>query len=627
MSQLVCQERNECLDVTVFDDASAEMIDKRTGQIWRMGAVALQEIGPVENDLCWNRGQRLIGEQYAGRFRGEALGEGRVRFVVVDEQGERQGALVCRYLLTGAWLSVEVEGIEESLASLCFPPPVRSASLVLPVGMGQWLREPLGRFERRVYRFAGHGLNMRWLGGLAQDERHGWIAILHKGHADAGVMHAGGSATPLWLRSMGSWQGPRVVRYGFTDNGYVGLARLFRGWADAHGLRVPLAAKLQSRPHLAEVLGGRKLSFMYAKPFHPRTYEDQWLEPPPQEQGRSDGPVVLTSFAQGREIIDDARSQGWHKGIAQMLGWIRGGFDDCYPDSWPPEPALGSLGELDALWGRRDCLVGIADNYADIYAQSPSFPAGIIRRPDGSRLRGGIWGGGQCYLLDYGQSIEAARRNAAHYVEHGLRAIYCDTATAVQLYENYDPAHRMTRQDDEDRRVALLRMFRDQGMVIGSEAGCDFGVPVIDWSPSPARHAPGVSVPLWPLVFHDCHIAFSDAISQDVYADTPLTDGEMADWRRRLVPLMLYGYHVGHSRITGRNWPRIRRQVADAAELVDPWIGRIAADAMVDHRFLTPDRLVERTEWSGGAAMVANFAGEVREVDGVTVPSGQSVIL
>ena len=543
------------------------------------------------------------------------------------ERGEEHGAFVVRYRLDADWLEVAIEEIDDALPSLCFPTPIQSTSLMLPRGPGQWLRQPLPKFARKIHRFAGHGLRMRWVGGMLDEAgRQGWIAIFHRGHADAGVMHAGQSLAPVWLRSLSQWCGERVVRYRLTGDGYVGMAKTFRGWAKENGLFVSLAEKAESRPHLRHLIGGQKLSILLAFPFRQATYDNQWLPAPKWGAGRSDGPVVFTTFRQAREILTDAQRAGWRKGLAQLPGWSRGGWDDQFPDSWPPEPLLGTVAEFEELVRTPDPFVaGLLDNYADIYPQSPSFPRGIIRRADGSLMRGGIWSGGQCYLLDHDQVLPKAKANCARYVAHGVRGIYCDTTTAVQLYENWDPARRMTRAQDEERRVALLRHFRDQGMIIGSEVGCDFGVPVMDWSPSPRAHVPGESVPLWALVFHDAHVGFSTALGCDPHVNELLAEADWAQFRQGLLALLVNGLHLGLVRITAANWLRLRPMLTASPEF-NAWTTRTGDVEMVHHEFLDAVRQVERVTFANGAAVVVNFADQERAVGTRTVPAGGFVV-
>jgi len=178
----------------------------------------------------------------------------------------------------------------------------------------------------------------------------------------------------------------------------------------------------------------------------------------------------------------------------------------------------------------------------------------------------------------------------------------------------------MTRAQDEERRVALLRQFRDQGMVIGSEVGCDFGIPVVDWSPAPRFHVPGESVPLWALVFHDAHVGFSAALGTDPEETAPLTAADWVKFRHGLLALVVNGLHLGHVRITAANWPRVRPMLA-AVPAFDAWMARTGDVEMISHEFLDADRQVERVTFANGAAAIVNFAAEPRVVAGQTIPA------
>ncbi len=624
--QIVSME-NGAGALMVREDGSAVWVAREDGTRFAFGRVGLQEDGPIENGLCWHRIDRLIGEQYACRFHGQAVGPDRVRWQVLDEDGVARGAFSAHYALNPEGLDVILDEVDESLPSLCFPTPVASASLVLPCGTGEWLREPLPNFCRRIHRFYGHDLRMRWFGGIVDEATgRGWVAIMHRGHADAGVMHAGCATAPVWLKSLGQWRGQRIVRYVFTRDGYVGMAAAFRQWAMDNGLFVSLADKTETRPHLANLIGGRKISILLSKPHYRATYENQWQPVPDWAASEPDGPYVATTFNQAREILEDAHKAGWYRGLAQLPGWSHGGWDDQFPDAWPPEPALGSVADFEALVRMPDPVVpGLLDNYADIYRQSPSYPHGILLRADGTRLRGGIWSGGQCQLLDYGQVMNKMKQNVAHYLAHGVRAVYLDTNNAVQLYENHDPDHRMTRAEDEAHRTAMLGYLAHQGLITGSEVGCDFGVPVVDWAPNPSRHTTGVSVPLWALVFHDAHLGFSAALGLDPHDARPPQPDDMSRFQRGMLALLVNGLHLTHIRVTAVNWSRIRPMVGACSEF-DAWMQRIGGEAMVDHAFLDDDRTVERSTYASGAHVTVNFGernwqGE----DGVLAPGAYTL--
>jgi hypothetical protein len=100
------------------------------------------------------------------------------------------------------------------LPSLVFPPPLEASSLVLPQGVGKWIRKPLeGRF---IYRLYG-GLNMRWFGGLQADEDKGYLAVWTQGHQNAGVLATGFLGDVDVAQIAGQVGNTDVVSYRFTS--------------------------------------------------------------------------------------------------------------------------------------------------------------------------------------------------------------------------------------------------------------------------------------------------------------------------------------------------------------------------------------------------------------------------
>ena len=71
------------------------------------------------------------------------------------------------------------------------------------------------------------------------------------------------------------------------------------------------------------------------------------------------------------------------------------------------------------------------------------------------------------------------------------------------LYESYEKGNTATRTQDRQSKEELLQFYKQQGQVLGSEEGVDFGVPFVDWLENRHERRCGETVPLWPLVFHD----------------------------------------------------------------------------------------------------------------------------
>lgn len=613
MSAVLWHDENEHLAVTIYDDAAAEIYDKATATRWRMGRVALQEDGPIEVGHVWLRTGRSICEQYPGRFRGELRGD-RLAWTLLDREREPVGQFVCTARLDGPWLELCISEIDETLPSLIFPPPIESESLVLPTNVGRWIRQPLP--DRQFWAYPAH-LNMRWFGGLRGD--HGWLALLDEGVADAGVLATGLSLSPGWLKSLGRWQESRTVRYRCTTGGYVGLARAFRAEVLRTGGHRSLADKLAATPALGNLLGGRMLSFMQADSRYAERYEDRLQTTPPDVFAAASQLQVFASHAQAAQTIAEAQQLGMTRGIVNLRGWISGGYDETHPDIWPPDPALGSLDELGRLLALPDPLLTVLhDNYQDIYRQSPSWPRGINRTAAGSLMAGGLWAGGQAYILNSRNSLAYARRNWEQIRTLAPRGMFIDTTTAVQFYESYEPGNELTRAQDQALKIELLQLYKQQGQVLGSEEGADWGVPWVDWIENRHRRIPGESIPLWPLVFHD-------AVFNLRYTSGPLSPESATSAAPNWLADMLWGYPLIWGVQQLDHW-RAQHEAFAATLHVDRWIERIGLDDMVAHRYLSDDGNLEQSEFASGLALAANFTSEPQAVDGIMVPAHGYVV-
>ena len=595
---------NDHLGFDLADDASAVILDRASGRSWRMGPVVPQEDNPIDSGHVWLRNGRSLCEEYPARFRVAQEGD-HLRVQVIGQLGRVMGSFTCTFALDGEWLAFTLLSIDESLPSLIFPPAVEAASLVAPIGVGAWFRKPLS--SRRIMRFYS-GLNMRWFGGLAEGDDHGWLALYAQNHADCGLFLTQTHASPVFFRSLDTWAAgtfPRVIRYRFTRGGYVGLAKEFRRYAIATGLHRPLREKLAACPALANLIGGRELNCYLGDSRTPERLEDCLL-PVPDDLRRSGRMLdVKLTCADVAKVTEDALALGMPK-VAMLRGWIRGGYDESHPDVWPPESGFGTLDEYRAITSRQGAMVGgLHDNYGDMYAHTPSFPHGTLRLRDGSPKRGGYWAGGQCYLLDPRAGLEYAQRNWQHIGTLRPTKIYSDTITTMYLEESFAPERPLTRAQDLHHKQQLMAFFKSRGVILASEEGSDFGMALLDMADT-SHHS--VSVPLWPLVFHD-------AVLSGRHNTTPADAGGTAPW---YVTNLLWGYYTMWAVPDRERW---REGFAETL-FVDAWVGSIALEEMTAHRFLTADLSVERSEFAGGRSVIVNFGIEPYRVDGHDIPAG-----
>ncbi len=81
----------------------------------------------------------------------------------------------------------------------------------------------------------------------------------------------------------------------------------------------------------------------------------------------------------------------------------------------PKKPSVHIEEFKDLLTIPEDTIISsIHDNYLDIYEDNPSFPGGVIVRPNGQYMTGGIWSARQCYILNSRNSLGYLKRNWEH---------------------------------------------------------------------------------------------------------------------------------------------------------------------------------------------------------------------
>jgi len=606
---------NDHLKFVVNADCSATITDKHNKAIWRMGPVAFQDKSTIAEEVVWNRRERVWADYYMGRFHAAATPQGLKITVLGPPWDDARGTFLAKWVLEGRTLELRVEEIDDRLPSLCYPPPIETASLIWPGNVGRWMRTPEPGMSSE-FATQNNGLNMRWLGGLAEDNERGWMMIFEDGYEDSGVYRNSMAVTPAWLRSKGNWAATRSVRYHFTDNGYVGQAKIFRKYMLDNRLFRTLREKIEQTPKLACLLGGRTVSFFQCSTSHARGAQD-FMRPVSDDARARDGELdVRVTHADAAAAMRLARKWGMKKGVFNLRGTFHGGYDENHPDIWPPEPALGTLDELKAnIAADGDYLVVLHDNYQDMYPRVPSFPQGVVETSSGHLMWGGYWHGGLCFITCASQQVEYAKRNWEQLKTLGLKGYFIDTASCVQFYECYCKEHPLDKAGDREAKQQLMQFYKDQGLVLGSEEAADFGLYHIDFLENRNTHRPRTTPPIWPLVFHD-------AAFYTRYSTSGTSGGEPASQLENY----LWGYAC--------YWPvnsladfKTHEQAFRESLALDEFHARVGLDEMTSHRYLCEDQMVEQTEFESGVSVIANFADEPRTVEGKTIAAKGHVVL
>ena len=607
---LIKKLQNDFLNVEIFSNALFKVDDFRNGRKWESWPLAIQDKTIVEVGEVWLNTNRSLTGQYPGRFAGVTEGEG-IRFTLLGLNNLIIGKFFCEIKLDGQWLVFKTSDIDDSIPSLVFPPPVKSDAIVIPKGVGEIYREreESSMFPRFIYPFYTR-LNMRFLGGLSGDS--GWIGIFDDGFEDSYGFVANRTATPIMTRSLNHWSHSFTWRMQFLKGDYVDIAKVFRKWIIDQGKFVSLNEKINNNRYLNCLKGGRAFWINLAFPSdNIRKSEDLYAgeaEPADNENRVK----VLFTYKQLGELIEKLKNLGLSKGLIKIGGWINGGYDYSHQDVWPPEPSLGDISELkEILAGDGPVLTCLHDNNQDMYDHTASFPKGVNHNADGSLLTGGVWAGGQAFILNSRYSIEYAKRNWEKIKTVAPKAMFVDIITAMQLYQSFEPENRLTKKEDLEAKIELLRFYKEQGILLGSEESADFGIPYLDWYENRHQRTRGRSIPLWPLVFHDA--AFNTrygGVSRN--ADYP---GYLED--------MLWGY-MAHFSINPQ-WNQ--EELFKSLSHVDEWHEKIGTAEMTSHRFLSEDYNVEETSFSTGDRIICNFSPEPFAVEGKIIKPKSYLIL
>ncbi len=602
-AEIIRRLENDYLSVLIFSDGSTMIFDKVNNVHWNTSPVAIQEESSIDLGHVWARSARSFCEQYPGRFAVKPRGD-RFQFTLLGRQNQIVGYFLADIYLEDDWLVFRIVRIDDTIPSLVFPPPVICDSLVIPSGIGLWLRDPpeSDRFDREFYPFWSD-INMRWFGGIKNDAC--WLAILQRGLPDSGALRVNRSISPVWLKSLRKWKPTYSVRYKFTKGNYVTLAKIYRNWAIENNIFKSLDEKIEANPNLAHFIGGRLLSFFQARPpMRKRDAEDLWLTREQAERRLGDRIDITFTHADVLRHIEKAKSLGFKKGPVILRGWINRGYDASHPDIWPPETALGPIDTLKQIMALPEPIVaGLHDNYQDMYDTTPNFPKGVNIMANGRLMPAGFWAGGQAYAVNSRNGLKYAKRNWQQISTLSPKLMFIDTTTAMQMYQSYENGNTLTRTQDLRYKSELLSFLKQQGVLVGSEESADFGIPHVDWFECRHRRSDQY-VPLWPLVFHDA--AFIGRYTSR-FGD-------------RAYPAWLEDMLWGYMPLLFMDAERRNEDHFKNTFHIDKWHEKIATSEMLDHKFLTEDRNLEQTTFSSGCSIVCNFSDKPQQADGKTVP-------
>lgn len=191
----------------------------------------------------------------------------------------------------------------------------------------------------------------------------------------------------------------------------------------------------------------------------------------------SPGAKDYTTFEEALGIIRRVHDLApWVKQVAYLVGWQYEGHDTGYPATDKINERLGGLPALQrvaAEAAKLNAVLSYHDNFDDAYQTSPQWdPAVIARDASGNLQKGGVWAGGQSYILalrKYAETAGLARVRRTLSQMPVRESYHIDVLSAVPGRRDYNPQAPESTRDSLEGKVAIIREFNAHGVDVTSE--------------------------------------------------------------------------------------------------------------------------------------------------------------
>ncbi len=411
---------------------------------------------------------------------------------------------------------------------------------------------------------------------------------------------------------------------------YVDLARAYRNIADKNGILAGLENKARRNREVKKLFGAAEF-----KPFV--CFRDIRNQNGAQSERIYNNYTEEDCIQIARHLHDDLQLT---KVLFVLAGWIHRGYDNQHPDILPAAPEIGGdqgVARISESVRSYGYLFGLHDNYQDMYTDAPSWDQSMIMmEQSGQRKKGGVWAGGQSWLIASNYGLQLAQRNLPEVKRlYAPNAYFIDTTYAAPLYESFDPQNPLTRIEDMRYKKELSRYAAQTFGVHGSETGFAFGVPeshyfegILSGAPivKDFPHPAAQDIPLFPLIFHDCiamythqgdRAGINDArkiLKHLVLGEMPLYDiAPHQYWKQDMTEPDLTKAENCFARFNqgwGEGKHPTDRFIKNTYEFLSPFAEGVAALPMTEHRYLNDDRSVERSKFGQHWQVIVNYGPE-----------------
>ncbi len=188
----------------------------------------------------------------------------------------------------------------------------------------------------------------------------------------------------------------------------------------------------------------------------------------------------VTFEAAGEIIRRVAAMTDYAPQVAYLVGWQNEGHDSKYPAVEVVNARLGGydgLMKLMASGPKLNTVVSFHDNYDDAYKNSPAWDPDFIAKDQGGNLMaGGVWAGGQSYVIGAARYAAGPGLDRVRYTceRYKIRETYhIDVMSAAPLRSDWDRNHPASAVDDLLRgKYLIIDEFRRHGVDVTSEGMC-----------------------------------------------------------------------------------------------------------------------------------------------------------
>jgi hypothetical protein len=432
--------------------------------------------------------------------------------------------------------------------------------------------------------------------------------------------------------NLGRFERPWRMTFSFHDaGGHVALARRYRRFFADLGLHKTLREKAAADPAVNDLAGTTFFWACGSRPEHAREIADLLVS-----LGVDRCQLAMCNIPPRKDDPDYMRE------MAAAIRHIRGlGYHvyryDQYRDAFEPDPAKPHSHQINL----------------------EAWPEKLVRRPDGSLLAAFGPGSGVVCPKFFLPLARARLDREFSELDYSAWFIDCIGSCGFMEGECHDAGHRTDRYECRREREALLRELAARGKLAATECGVDYLLPLLHWAeggttlvryvemlprgaaadnagineapradrPDLLRELeklpPGAAAPATISIGTRHRVPFYSLCHHDEIVQTWRWEDGMNHpavyWQLKNLWSVLHGGAPMY-RIYGDTVRKHAAEIGRTQRYVNSWVRRVAFDEMTDHRFLTPDRLVQETEFAGSRGVVVNFG-----VTPATLADGQVV--